>query len=374
MNLIFDCTALSRWEGQFTGISRVILEIGTKLGQWVPSCTTGVLDSTDGIWRHYDPESRTTGDVIAMPPQSLIVTLGANWDHQDHHAALMGCVAQGARLGVLYYDTIPISHPQSYGPGFPPIYEKWLKETLEAASTSFAISENSARDIQTFCQANGLADREVHVLRLGDNLPEPRDNPSEDIVEKAAVPYLLTVSTVEFRKNHQMLLNLWRYMIEDLQLDPPNLYIVGRPGWNDGMIQFQIELDPLLKGRVQILSDLSDDDLQHLYRNTLFTLYPSIYEGWGLPIAESLCYGKQCVASSKSSMIEIAPGLTRHAHPLLIEEWVTHIRELTENPELLAAEQARIAAEYKIATWDQSAHDLAVGLIKQFPTLIAGTP
>ena len=328
-----------------------------------------VLDSKTRVWSRYDITTSCITSSINVSSGDLIFTAGHNWDHPDHHNALVSYAEEGVLLGVLFYDIIPILFPFTYGPGFAEVYETWLQDSLKRCNCAFAISESSAHDVAVYSKKHGFNTTKVRTLRLGDDLPNSDKAPAEAIVAKTQTPYILTVGTVEFRKNHNMLLNAWRYMVNDQDYTPPNLYIVGRPGWLENDITYQLAHDPRLTNRIEILTDLSDADLQHLYQNTLFTLYPSIYEGWGLPIAESLGFGKVCVASNTSSMVEIAPGLIRHAHPLIVTEWVAHIRELVDNPEILASEEARIAAEYQIGTWERAASQLAESLVIEYPEL-----
>lgn len=369
MKLIFDCTSLSEWEGRATGIQRVISEIGKYLPNHIPGVELAVLSPESGRWLRFQPESRYIGEAVEVASGDLIFTAGHNWDHPEHFQALIGYTERGAKLGTLYYDIIPILFPFTYGPGFTPSFEAWLQESLQRSDCTFAISESSARDLVTYSRKHGYDTRLVHRLRLGDDLPSSDEAVANCITEKTRAPYILTVGTIEYRKNHKLLLDTWRYMIDDLGIMPPNLYLVGRPGWLHNDIPYQLDNDPRLAGSVELLTDLSDADLQHLYKNSLFTVYPSIYEGWGLPVAESLGFGKVCVASNTSSMIEIAPGLVRHAHPLMVSEWAAQIRELIENPDVLAGEEARIANEYSPYTWEQSAAQLAQGLIAQYPAL-----
>lgn len=369
MKLIFDCTALASWQGRYTGIPRVISEIGQHLNTLIPRAHLAVLERETENWHSFSLGDTAFGAPLDTRPGDLVFSAGANWDHPEHAAALTRCGAKGLKLGALFYDAIPITHPHTYGPGFGAIYKAWMTQTLSEIECAYTISQNSARDIGDFARLLGLDLGEIGTLRLGDNILSDGGTPSEAVRELATTPLVLTVGTLEGRKNHVTLLNTWRHLLTDQGFEPPNLVIVGRPGWNDCMLEFQVDNDPLLHGRVSVLTDLSDGDLFHLYQNSLFTVYPSIYEGWGLPIAESLGFGKVCVASNTSSMVEIAPGLVRHAHPLMVSEWAAHIRELIENPAMLAAEEARIAAEYSLGTWEQSAAQLAEGLIAQYPDL-----
>ena len=92
-----------------------------------------------------------------------------------------------------------------------------------------------------------------------------------------------------------------------------------------------------------------------LYKRCLFTLFPAIYEGWGLPVAESLKHGKPCISSNTSSMVEIAPHLTRFASPYSIEEWADQIEELLFSPDQLTSETNRICSEYIPTKWTETA-------------------
>ena len=81
-----------------------------------------------------------------------------------------------------------------------------------------------------------------------------------------------------------------------------------------------------LKEKILVLKGINDEELSWLYRNCMFTAYPSLYEGWGLPVAESLRYGKFCIASKISSVPEIAPDLTKLIDPLDAMEWYNTIK------------------------------------------------
>jgi glycosyltransferase involved in cell wall biosynthesis len=369
MKLVFDCTALSNWVGHATGIQRVVAEVGAELTRCLPGTQLGVF-SGDGSCRVYSIDRRAIEGMIELETGDLIISAGSNWDYPEHHRGLLTLRDKGIKLGFLFYDMIPALLPFSYGPGFSAVYEKWLQESLAACDIAFSISENTKRDITAYAKQHGFQVPPVHTLRLGDEFPSSTDKPSDSISAKAAERFIMSVGTLEYRKNHIVLLNAYRYMLQDLGYIPPKLYLVGKRGWLDHDIEYQVANDPRLHGRIEILQGLSDADLQCLYEKALFTVYPSFYEGWGLPIAESLCYGKPCIASPTSSMCEIAPGLVRHAHPLLMTEWVEQIRDLTDNPEKLKEETARVKSGYQPSGWDQTAQQMRLALVKNYPELL----
>lgn len=369
MKIVFDCTALSNWTGHPTGIQRVVIETGRELCRKLPSANLGLFDASGRCLR-YDLDARETGDEINVNASDIVVTAGSNWDYPEHHRKLIALRESGVLIGTVFYDIIPLLFPFSYGPGFSSIYEAWLRESLVISDIAFVISENTGRDVKNYADLHDISCPPVFVVRLGDDVPASDESPSAEIQEKTDRPYILSVGTLEYRKNHIVLLNAYRYMIEVLDYEPPMLYIVGKKGWLDHDIEYQIEHDPRLNGRMAVLKGISDADLQCLYQRAMFTVYPSFYEGWGLPVAESLCFGKPCIASGASSMLEIAPGLVRHAHPLLVNEWVESIRALAGDPAELEMATVMIKARYERKSWQGTAAAMRDALVKRYPILL----
>ncbi|MET4694123.1 glycosyltransferase family 4 protein [Endozoicomonas lisbonensis] len=370
MKVIFDCTALSNWHGHATGIQRVVSEIGKELKIFMPKAYLGLFRE-DGFCYNYSLESRTTSEILTLNTGDIVITAGSNWDYPSHHKRLLSLDEQGVSLCTLFYDIIPVLLPFSYGPGFASVYEEWLKETLKKSAVGFSISENTRVDLEYYSETNNIQCPPVYVVRLGDDIPDSTTSPSDVILEKTVSPFILSVGTIEYRKNHVLLLNTYRYLIERMNFQPPKLYLVGKKGWLDHDIEYQITNDILLNEYIEILHDISDADLKHLYQESLFTVYPSYYEGWGLPVAESLCFGKPCIASRSSSMLEIAPGLVRHADPFLVQEWAEQIRTLVEDSSLRQNESKHISNNYQRNSWTESAKKIKMVLLQHYPQLAA---
>jgi glycosyltransferase involved in cell wall biosynthesis len=362
MTIYFDYTTLARWTGNPTGISRVMHLIGDELEK-LDSNIVPVCFSEQQVLHRYDPATGSTGDSVQPATDDIVFSAGASWDIPGLNDCLRRVRGEGVKVSVLFYDTIPDILPYTYGPGFADIYRSWLRDTLSIVDASFAISENTKRDVVEFAAKNGIAAPSISVIRLGDEIH--RESPGSVIPRPEIAglgKFVLAVGTVECRKNHIALVNAYRLMASEGKEDIPKLVIVGRPGWLDYSIKFQIENDPLIADQIVVMSDISDGELDYLYSNAMFTLYPALYEGWGLPVAESLRYGKQCITSATSSMVEIAPDLTRFAHPLKVDEWAQQIVMLSHDPELLATETARIVDSYRGTSWKESAEQVLGGL------------
>jgi glycosyltransferase involved in cell wall biosynthesis len=124
--------------------------------------------------------------------------------------------------------------------------------------------------------------------------------------------------------------------------------------------------DPDTKNKFRFLHNASDDQLSWLYKNALFSIYPSFYEGWGLPIAESLLRGTPCLASETSSMPEIAGELVDYFSPYSPEQIKNKIEAYIDDPEMLKARRKQIKEDYKATTWDTTYKQVTDFLLDRF--------
>jgi alpha-1,3-rhamnosyl/mannosyltransferase len=129
--------------------------------------------------------------------------------------------------------------------------------------------------------------------------------------------YMFTVSTVEPRKNLVTLLAAYRLLKTSLKEDCPPLIIVGRKGWNcDDILSYMLELD----GLVQFPGHVSDEELVALYQMATCLVFPSLYEGFGLPVLEAMMAGCPVITSNTSSLPEVAGNAALLIDPLQAEE------------------------------------------------------
>ena len=135
----------------------------------------------------------------------------------------------------------------------------------------------------------------------------------------------------------------------------PTLVIVGSKGWLTEDIRSLILRDPDLKSFIQWKTDVKETELNWLYENCKFSIYPSTYEGWGLPVAESLSRGKLCLTSSLASMPEIAGNIADYFNPYNSQECMDKVEEYFFNEQTLKEKEKEIEEKYKITTWRESA-------------------
>lgn len=316
-------------------------------------------------------------DMVPFRAGDLLVLGGATWERHDMEQLRELRDRIGVSLLLLCYDLVPVKFPHFYSPEQVVDFERFAEFIVREASLVLCISEATRRDLQAFADQKRLALRDARVVALGHSLSPPSPGPPEDVPSRVRPgDFVLYVSTIQVRKNHHMLYQIWRRFAERRGDDLPYLVFVGIHGWQVDDLLSMLPRDPLVAERIVILSRTTDAELAWLYRNCLFTVYPSLYEGWGLPISESLAHGKVCIASDNSSMPEAGQGLALHLDPLDFAAWYREIESLIDDPDRRRALEAEIAARYRRHDWSDAgrsfAREVARFLAERPPTSTAG--
>ena len=294
-------------------------------------------------------------------PDTVYCSLGL-----DHNAALVAerRAARGFRTVLTVYDLIPVVVPQFAVPDDDhPLapdprrrIHQHFTDVVEAADHLLVISEATRRDVEAFAAASGLALPPTSPLPLGPAVPAgPATRPRGLPAGAAARPFVLVVGTIEIRKNHHLLLDVWEQMLATRpRAEVPELVVVGRRGWRYDETYARLTRTPAFAGVVHHLEGATDAELAWCYTNAAFTCVPSFSEGWGLPVSESLAFGVPCLSSDASALPEAGQGLTDLLDPYDTAAWRTRILErwdeLGDDPAARAARAAAIAARYRPTT------------------------
>ncbi len=265
-------------------------------------------------------------------------------------------------VGVYIYDLIPITHPEYCTAGLVSEFSFALGDGLYAFDFVLTISEHVAKDVRKFLHKHGLRDIPVAAVPLAHQLHDLPAISGSAPWRGAIAPlqgrrFVLMVSTIEARKNHIYLYSVWKALLEE-GLDPPDLVFVGRFGWRVNDLRDMLEGTGFLGGRIHVVHDLSDVDLELLYRSCLFTAFPSIIEGWGLPVGESLAHGKPSIASSTSSIPEVGGDLVDYIDPWNVHDGVRVFKRMINDEAYRAGRVGSIRDRFVPRTWDDVGRDL----------------
>lgn len=309
-----------------------------------------------------------TSDAASLFPDARtgdVLLLGGECWNERYDFGVMSRLrdARGLRIAVMCQDLIPINHPQFFASDAfiarHRAYIEWLMSDVDLVMT---ISRSVQADLVAQSVAKGRGP-DVVIVPLGADIEKAAPLPPATTPPLQPNGFVISVSTIQARKNFDLLYRLWQRFADEGRHDLPRLVIVGARGFGSNDLLAQIARDPRVRDSVLVLHDASDAELAWLYRNCLFTLYPSFAEGWGLPIAESLGYGKPCLASNTTSMPEAGAGLAVHLDPLDFKAWHDTIIAWSDDAVARDAMARRIAVEYRPVTWTESAAVLAKRLL-----------
>jgi len=291
-----------------------------------------------------------TADIV-FSAGDWLVSLGAAWSRLYDSKANENLRAGGVRFAVMVYDLIPELFPEWTLRGTIDDFGVFLRDTVAAADMIFTISQNSAADIERFLRKVAAPAIPVVVLPVGCSAPLAR----QTAIAQAS-PFVLLVATIEIRKNHALMFRVWQRLVQSMpRAEVPALVFAGTIGWLTADFLQQLENSQWLGGKIVFLDAPTDEELAALYNSCLFTVFPSLYEGWGLPVTESLGFGKPVAASNRSSIPEAGGEFCVYFDPENLDEATAVIRGLIEQPERVAALKRRIANEFRPPRWEDTA-------------------
>jgi glycosyltransferase involved in cell wall biosynthesis len=135
----------------------------------------------------------------------------------------------------------------------------------------------------------------------------------------------------------------------------PTLVFAGQVGWRVSDLMRQLHKSRFLDGKIILVESPTDEELEALYKGCLFTVFPSFYEGWGLPVTESLAFGRPCIISKTSSLPEAGGSLARYIDPDNTTDAYKVIRETIQDQAGLREWRDRVRRKFRPIEWSQSA-------------------
>jgi glycosyltransferase involved in cell wall biosynthesis len=277
--------------------------------------------------------------------------------------------ANGGKVIRMIYDVIPVSQPQWVYAETCRIFGDAMRKALPSCDLLLTISEYSRTDLTNYAYKENIKHPAVVPIRLGDEINEKKPATTQDqpdLGEQPSRPFFLCLGTIEPRKNQRLLYDCWRRLSRDFQEKCPDLVCIGSQHQMCTQLIHEITHDPLTKERIILLNDVGDGRLEWYYDHCLATIFPSLYEGWGLPVAESLARGRLCLASNATSIPEISE-LPQMFDPQDVLGLCNLIMRATEGHEWRAAQEEKIRTQFKSTSWAETAEQILSAAQKLVP-------
>jgi glycosyltransferase involved in cell wall biosynthesis len=297
---------------------------------------------------------------LRFPVGACLVNLGTSW-HVDYLLQIRNAKRDSQiRYIPFVHDLIPIVASRFVLESVTQDFVGWLLAVFDHADLFLTNSQSTRRDLiaEAGRLGHALAEDNVIVIPLDARFTSPPDDrgTGSAFLRKRGLlgqPFVLMVGTIEPRKNHLAAIDAWAELLAKSDGHAtPKLVCVGGRGWLNEDVLHRVAANAALSDHVLFLHDLSDIELAACYDACLFTIYPSFYEGWGLPITESLCHRKVPLLSDASSLPE-AGGIFAEYFPIGVQPaFVAALQRLIHNPDHRRMLEARIADNFAPREWD----------------------
>ena len=252
-----------------------------------------------------DPEGANASSAIVFVEGDVILLLDSSW-HLPAWGAIKEAKKNGAVIIAVIYDLIPITHPQFCEQALCKVFNIWFEKGKTNVDGYIAISQTVMRSVQDYLiSKNEIIEHEKFgYFYLGADISEVEERARVELKNTISKEdsYLI-VSTIEPRKNHQYLFDVFTKLWA--KGEHVKLHIVGRVGWKVRELIKKMEGHPQFNKQLFIWNDLDDAELVYCYKNSKALVFPSYVEGFGLPIIEAQHYHLPVLASDTSIHREI---------------------------------------------------------------------
>ena len=261
------------------------------------------------------------------------------------------------------YDLIPLLYPEFFEEGFVDEFKPIVESFSPTQDFVFTISESTKRDICTYFN---MAPERIFVtpLAASPELYYPETDPQviSAVQKRYEIPegrYFLTLATVEKRKNLATSIQCFRQVLNEPGCNDLNFILAGTKGWKVKQLLEEIDNDPVLRNKVIFTGYIHDEDLSALYSGAEGFLYPSLYEGFGLPPLEAMQCGVPVITSDNSSLPEVVGDAGFLVNPLDTDQICQAMLALLKDSELREMYVNKGLERATYFTWERCA-DLTV--------------
>ncbi len=256
--------------------------------------------------------------------------------------------AANVRPVYMVHDLIPITHPEYCRAGEAERHTLRIRHMLASATGIVGNSQATLDSLAAFASLEALSLPPLLVAALGTDL-DVGLGASSPLEEPAT---FVMLGTIEARKNHLLMLQIWARLVREMGEGAPRLLIIGQRGWECEQVFDLLDRSALLRGAVREIGCCSDDELKRHLRDARALLFPTLVEGFGLPLIEALAAGAPVIASDLPVFHEIGRELPDFIDPLDGPAWYNAIVDYAQPESHRRAAQVGRLATYHAPRWD----------------------
>jgi glycosyltransferase involved in cell wall biosynthesis len=227
------------------------------------------------------------------------------------------------------HDLLPIELPQLFWAGEPERHRRRLEHIRQFHGRAIVASATVAAKVKGYFACRGYA---IPILQAAPPVAPVFHAPPQPDPRLAARPYFIVCGSIEPRKNHVLLLHIWRQLVQDAADRAPALVVAGKRGWNNESAVDLLERSHAVSRHVVEVAGLPTPALKRLMDNARAVLAPSLFEGFGLPVAEAIAAGVPVIASDIDAFRQMPTDNLTLIDPLDGPGWLHAIRERTAMP------------------------------------------
>ncbi len=247
------------------------------------------------------------------------------------------------------HDLLPLDYPEFFPEQYEFRFKRRVETMLRHSRAILTTTTHVAERIRAEFAAHGA--RNVPIL------VEPPASPLDDSHTAHGGPelehtdYFVAISTIEPRKNHILLLNIWRELAASMP-KVPKLVIIGLRGWGNNQTISMIERSKSSRAHVYTTSELSSGGLKLLIAHSNAVLMPSFAEGYGLSVVEALSLGKPVIASDIPVFREVAQNCATFLSPIDGAAWLDAVTQFSDRSSIRYIDAVKRASNFVKPTWD----------------------
>ena len=280
----------------------------------------------------------------ALPRGSLLLNTGhSGLDDPDYADRVR---RYGFRTVYFLHDLIPLTHPEYCREGEAVKHRQRLDTMIGTGAGLILNSEATSADLAAYADRAHLPLPPHIVATIGTvALPAPLE------IVPCESPYFVMLGTIEPRKNHWLVLHLWRQLAERCPSETPTLVVIGQRGWECEQVVDLLERCAALRNKVIEVGACDDRSLAGWLRHARALLFPSFVEGYGMPLAEALGHGVPVIASDLPVFREIAGGIPDYLDPLDGPGWRRLVLDYASPTSAARAAQLKRLREFHPPRW-----------------------